>query len=105
MFGLLMNTLGLLSQNITIRGTVRDPNNEPVIGATIILRENVSKGTVSDYDGNFTLSDVPSNATLQISYVECQLNQSRFMAEQLLILYWNQMHGLWTRLWWLAMAL
>lgn len=69
MFGLLMNTLGLLSQNITIRGTVRDPNNEPVIGATIILRENVSKGTVSDYDGNFTLSDVPSNATLQISYV------------------------------------
>jgi len=69
MFVLLLNSSSLLAQNVTIRGTVRDANNEPVIGATIILSGNVSKGTVSDYDGNFILSDIPSNGTLQISYV------------------------------------
>ena len=68
-FMMLATSFSMFSQNITIRGTVKDSNNETVIGATIIVNEDVSRGTVSDYDGNFVLSDVPPNSTLQVSYV------------------------------------
>ena len=60
----------LAAQNITVRGTVTDAVfKEPVIGATIVMQGDATHGTVTDFDGNFTLTDVPSNATLVISYV------------------------------------
>ena len=66
---MIATSFSLLSQNITIRGTVKDVNNESVIGATIIVNNDASRGTVSDYDGNFILTDIPSSSTLQVSYV------------------------------------
>ncbi|MDR0418102.1 MAG: carboxypeptidase-like regulatory domain-containing protein, partial [Puniceicoccales bacterium] len=50
-----------------VRGTVVDEAGEPVIGATIQIK-GTSQGTVSDIDGNFTLS-APAGGTLVISYV------------------------------------
>lgn len=50
-----------------VRGKVVDANGEPIIGATIKVR-GTSKGTISDLDGNFSL-DVPTNATLDVSYI------------------------------------
>ncbi|MDR0394707.1 MAG: SusC/RagA family TonB-linked outer membrane protein, partial [Tannerella sp.] len=44
-----------------------DESGDPVIGATIQLK-GTSQGTVSDIDGNFTLS-APAGGTLVISYV------------------------------------
>ena len=44
-------------------------DNEPIIGATIQAVGNASIGTITDYDGNFTL-DVPEGVkTLKITYV------------------------------------
>lgn len=61
--------VGLYAQNITIKGNVTDNVfKEPVIGATIVI-QGTSNGTVTDYDGNYTLSDVPENAKLEFSYV------------------------------------
>lgn len=62
-------SIGMFAQNITVSGTVMDAYNEPVIGATVVLQGNASHGTVTDIDGNYTLSNVPPNATLQFSYV------------------------------------
>lgn len=63
----------LVAQNITVKGTVTDATfKEPVIGATIIVQGNATTGTVTDIDGNFSLSNVPSNGTLEISYVGMQ---------------------------------
>lgn len=57
------------AQRITVQGTVMDNAlNEPIIGATILDKDNSTNGTVTDYDGNFSLSVAP-NATLIISYV------------------------------------
>ncbi len=53
----------------TITGHVVDENGEPVIGASIIVKENPTQGTVTDVEGNFTLTNVSENATLEISYV------------------------------------
>ena len=53
----------------TVRGTVTDTNGEPVIGATIIIKNNPSQGTVTDFDGKFYLSNIQEDAVLQITYV------------------------------------
>lgn len=50
-----------------ITGRVLDPNNEPVIGANVMVK-GTTIGTVTDADGNFIL-DVPEGAVLQISYI------------------------------------
>ena len=51
-----------------ITGAVTDAAGEPIPGATVLVK-NTSNGTATDNDGNFTLNNVPENATLQISYV------------------------------------
>lgn len=52
-----------------ISGTVKDDRGEPVIGATIVVQGDATKGTVTDIDGNFILADVPENAILQFTFV------------------------------------
>ncbi|MBO5015913.1 MAG: SusC/RagA family TonB-linked outer membrane protein, partial [Bacteroidaceae bacterium] len=54
-------------QTIKVSGQVVDQNGEPLIGATIRLK-NAEGGVVTDLDGNFSM-DVPANATLVVSYV------------------------------------
>lgn len=61
-------SLCLLAQNITVRGSVTDTSGEPLIGVTVQVK-GTSVGTVTDIDGTFILSNVPSSATLEISYV------------------------------------
>ncbi len=57
------------AQSITVRGTVTDQNNEPVIGATVVVEGNTNQGTVTDVDGNYVLSNVRSDARLVFSFV------------------------------------
>ena len=57
------------AQNVTVNGTVTDDTGLEVIGATVIVAGDASRGTVTDFDGKYTLSNVPSNGSLQISYV------------------------------------
>ena len=64
-----MVAFSVFSQNITVSGTVTDDTGETVIGATVIVVGDANKGTVTDFDGNYTLSDVPSDGSLQFSYV------------------------------------
>lgn len=59
-----------VAQTKTITGTViSDDDGQPVIGATIVVKGDATIGTITDYDGNFSLS-VPSDAkSLVISYI------------------------------------
>lgn len=59
-------------QGKTITGVIVDNLGEPIIGATIIVVGDAGRGTVTDFDGKFTLSDVPENAMLEVSYVGMQ---------------------------------
>ncbi len=60
--------IGIVTAQTQVRGTVVDEAGEPVIGATIQLKGDATRGTVTDIDGNFSLS-APANGTLVISYV------------------------------------
>ena len=62
-------SFGLFAQNITVNGSVTDATGMSVIGATVMVENNANIGTVTDIDGNYTLNNVPSNASLQFSYV------------------------------------
>ena len=60
--------LTAVAQNMQVKGTVTDKTyGDPVIGATV-QAVGSKTATVTDMDGNFTLS-VPKNTQLQISYV------------------------------------
>lgn len=50
-----------------VTGKVVDANGEPVIGATVI-EDGTSNGTVTDFDGNFSLN-IPEGKFLTISYI------------------------------------
>lgn len=66
---LFLSSIGLYAQNITVRGKVMDDTGFEVIGATVLVEGDVTHGTVTDYDGNYVLTNVPSDAKLQFSYV------------------------------------
>ena len=57
------------AQSLSISGKVIDKNSqEPVIGASVVI-EGTSNGTITDLDGNFMLSNVPSKGNLVVSYI------------------------------------
>ena len=59
------------AQNITVKGTVVDQTNEPLIGVTVLVDGQKSGGAVTDFDGNYTIQ-APSDATLKFSYIGYQ---------------------------------
>ena len=63
-------SVGISLAQTKVTGTVVSyEDNEPIIGATIQVVGNAGVGTITDYDGNFTL-DVPEGMkTLRITYV------------------------------------
>lgn len=55
----------------TITGIVTDANGDAVIGASVVVK-GTSNGTITDIDGNYSLSNVPAKAILEFSYIGMQ---------------------------------
>ena len=51
-----------------ISGTVTDEAGKPLPGVTVLIK-GTTNGTVTNVDGNYSISNVPGNATLQFSFV------------------------------------
>lgn len=56
------------SKGIVVKGTVIDEDNLPVIGANIMVK-GTSLGTITDMDGNFTLTVPYEDAVLTVSFI------------------------------------
>lgn len=65
LMSLLVSTAAWAQANVT--GTVVDQNDEPLMGATVIVKGTAS-GTSTDLDGNFTIN-AAQGKTLVVSYV------------------------------------
>lgn len=76
------DTVKSASEKKKITGKVVDVKGEPIIGATI-KEKGTSNGTVTDFDGNFTL-DAASGAVLEISYIGFQSQQLKAASGTLL---------------------
>ncbi len=61
-------SLAAMAQNITVKGKVTDSKGEAVINASIMV-QGTTNGTVTDLDGNYSLTKVASNAQLSFSYI------------------------------------
>ena len=64
---LFLVSIGITMAQTRVTGKVTDAAGEPVIGASIQIK-GTGQGTVTDIDGNFSLS-APANGTLVVSYV------------------------------------
>lgn len=61
--------LSATAQEIEVKGVITSSEDGfPLPGASVII-SGTTKGTVSDFDGNYVLEGVDSNATLVFSYV------------------------------------
>lgn len=67
MLGLFLS-IGAYAQNITVKGHVKDATGLEVIGANVVEKGNTTNGTITDLDGNFTLT-VPKGTTLTVSFI------------------------------------
>lgn len=67
---------------ISVKGTVVDNNSEPLIGASVVVKGTPSLGTVTDFDGNFTLKVPSESATLVVSYVGMTTRELRVGKER-----------------------
>src|SRR5690554_7265104 len=73
LFTLFLFGVGIAVAQTRVRGVVVDDVGDPVIGATIQI-QGTTQGTVTDIDGNFSLS-APADGSLIISYVGYQTRQ------------------------------
>ncbi|MCC8144348.1 MAG: TonB-dependent receptor [Tannerellaceae bacterium] len=61
-------TLLAFAQGREVSGTILDDTGEPLIGVNVIVK-GTTNGTITDFDGNFTLSGVNTGDVISASYI------------------------------------
>lgn len=56
------------AQQKTVSGLVTDPSGEPIIGASVVVK-GTTNGTITDFDGKFSLTNVPDKGIILITYI------------------------------------
>lgn len=57
------------AQLLNVSGTVTDPAGEVLVGVSVSVKGDQKHGIATGFDGDYSLSDVPADATLVFSYV------------------------------------
>ena len=55
-------------QQLEISGVVKDINNEPLPGVSVVIK-GTTQGTITDFDGKYSIPNVPGDAILSFSFV------------------------------------
>ena len=80
---LMVMCVGAFAQSgITITGTVKDANGEELIGASVVVKGNASLGTVTDFNGNFSLAVPSESSVIVVSYVGMVTEQFKVGAKR-----------------------
>ena len=69
----------------TVSGRVVDDSGEPLIGATVRV-QGTTAGTITDFDGLFSLSDVADDAIVEVSYMGYLPQQMKAAADMRVVL-------------------
>ena len=65
LFSLLLGIASVVYAQVQVTGRVVDITGEPIIGANVVLK-GTGQGTITDFDGKFSLSDRPKKITLVV---------------------------------------
>ena len=68
LLGLIQVSATVYAQQRSISGNIVDESGQPLPGVTVVVK-GTTNGTVSNPDGNYTISNVPEDATLVFSFV------------------------------------
>ncbi len=79
-FCLLLSAVQLTYAQGTVRGKITDNNGETLIGVSIYLKSNPSKGTTTDLDGNYSIK-IPDSLPqiLVISYISYKTIEEKIL--------------------------
>jgi len=67
---MLLAPLSIWAQGgVKVRGTVAAEGGDPLIGATVLVKGNAGRGTITDIEGNFEIEVPSEQSTLVFSYV------------------------------------
>lgn len=58
----------VVQQNNTCNGNVKDDTGEAIIGASVVVK-GTTNGTITDFDGNFSLSNLNKGDVIEVSYI------------------------------------
>ena len=61
-------SIGMFTQQQTVKGVVKDVTGEPIIGASVLVK-GTNNGTITNLDGAFSLSNVEEGVEIEITYV------------------------------------
>ena len=56
------------AQNIDVSGNVKDPTGLPIPGVNVIVK-HTNIGTITDFDGNFSVTNVEIGSTITVNYI------------------------------------
>lgn len=83
----------IVQQSVKCTGYVKDATGEPIIGASVIVK-GTTNGTVTGINGEFSLSNVPSNAIIQISFIGYVNQEVKWVNKVLNVLLKEDTHTL-----------
>ena len=62
------------AQSKSVTGSVVDKTGEPVIGANVVVK-GTTNGTITDFEGNFALKNVPTTGTVVVTFLGYQTQE------------------------------
>lgn len=75
-------SVAIAQQTGTCKGLVKDAMGESIIGASVVVK-GTTNGTITDFDGNFTLDGVKKGDVIVISYVGYQTQEVKWNGNSL----------------------
>ncbi len=69
------NIESVSQQTRKVTGKITDSSGSPLPGVTVVVK-GTSNGSIADIDGNYSISNVPGNATLQFSFVGMKMQET-----------------------------
>ena len=82
---LLFAVVSMAQNKITVSGVVSDKTGMTVIGATVSVKGAPQQGVVTGLDGDYKITNVPSNAVLLYSYIGMKDQEIAVLRRKLLL--------------------
>ena len=76
----LLSTTNIVAQQGTVRGTVSETSGETIIGANVMIK-GTNRGTVTDIDGNFSLTNLNEGDVLVFSFIGLETQEITYTGQ------------------------